>query len=106
MAVKITNAYLQKVERLLNEAEYKIRFERGTFQSGYCILEQKKVVVVNKFLDVEGRINALVELVPKITLNYDMLTQESQKLYDKIIKEQNESVSSQIDLDLKDENES
>ncbi|MDA3613717.1 hypothetical protein [Polluticaenibacter yanchengensis] len=106
MAVKITNAYLQKVERLLNEAEYKIRFERGTFQSGYCILEQKKVVVVNKFLDVEGRINALVELVPKITLNYDMLTQESQKLYDKIIKEQNESVASQIDLDLKDENES
>lgn len=105
MAVKITNAYLQKVERLMNEAEYKIRFERGTFQSGYCILEQKKVIVVNKFLDVDGRINALVELVPKIKLNYDMLTQESQKLYDKIIKEQNELLSAQLDLDLKDESE-
>lgn len=105
MAVKITNAYLQKVERLMNEAEYKIRFERGTFQSGYCILEQKKVIVVNKFLDVEGRINALVELVPKIKLNYDMLTQESQKLYDKIIKEQNELLSAQLDLDLKNESE-
>ena len=105
MAVKITNAYLQKVERLMNEAEYKIRFERGTFQSGYCILEQKKVIVVNKFLDVDGRINALVELVPKIKLNYDMLTQESQKLYDNIIKEQNELLSAQLDLDLKDESE-
>jgi len=32
-----------------------VRYERGNFQSGYCILEQRKVVVLNKFL-TEGRI--------------------------------------------------
>ena len=72
---------LQKLERILGEAEYKLRYERGTFQSGYCILEQKKVVVLNKFLDQEARINTLVELIPQLNLNIDLLTQESQKLY-------------------------
>ena len=72
---------LQKLERILGEAEYKLRYERGTFQSGYCILEQKKVVVLNRFLDQEARINTLVELIPQLNLNIDLLTQESQKLY-------------------------
>jgi len=72
---------LQKLERILGEAEYKLRYERGTFQSGYCILEQKKVVVLNKFLDQEARINTLSELIPQLNLNIDLLTQESQKLY-------------------------
>jgi uncharacterized radical SAM superfamily Fe-S cluster-containing enzyme len=84
MAVKLNASGLQKLERLLGEAEYKLRYERGTFQSGYCILEQKKVVVLNKFLDVEGRINTLSELIPQININFDLLTQESQKLYDEL----------------------
>jgi hypothetical protein len=75
---------LQKLERILTEADYKLRYERGTFQSGYCILEQKKVVVLNKFLDVEARINTLWELIPQLHINIDMLTRESQKLYGQV----------------------
>lgn len=40
--MKYTAVNLQKLERILTEADYKLRYERGTFQSGYCILEQKK----------------------------------------------------------------
>ena len=75
---------LQKLEKILGEAEYVIRYERGTFQSGYCILELRKVVVVNKFLDTEGRINTLLEIIPVLNMNPDMLTHESQKLYDEV----------------------
>ena len=39
------------------------------------------MVVLNKFLDVEARINTLWELIPQLHINIDMLTQESQKLY-------------------------
>ncbi len=84
--MKINQATLNKVEKILEEGEYIVRYERGTFQSGYCILEAKKVVVLNKFLSVEGRINTLIELLPKININIDLLTHESQKLYDEIIK--------------------
>ena len=79
--MKYNQATLNKVEKILDEAEYVVRYERGTFQSGYCILEAKKVVVLNKFLSVEGRINTLIDLLPKLNLNIDLLTHESQKLF-------------------------
>jgi hypothetical protein len=40
------------------------------------------VVVLNKFLPTEGRINTLIDLLPLLSINIDDLTHESQKLYD------------------------
>lgn len=82
--MKYNQATLNKIEKILEEGQYIVRYERGTFQSGYCILEAKKVVVLNKFLNVEGRINTLVDLLPKININIDLLTHESQLLYQSI----------------------
>lgn len=84
--MKYNQQTLNKIEKILDEGEYVVRYERGTFQSGYCILEAKKVVVLNKFLNVEGRINTLVDLIPQININLDLLTLESQKLYDQLKK--------------------
>lgn len=87
--MKITQSTLNKLEDLVNESGYIVRYERGTFQSGWCLLEDKKIIVLNKFLDVEGRINTLTELIPQLQIDFDKLTHESQKLYDSIIKESN-----------------
>jgi hypothetical protein len=84
--MKYNQATLNKIEKFLEGCQYIVRYERGTFQSGYCILEAKKVVVLNKFLNVEGRINTLIDLLPKININIDLLTHESQLLYESIIK--------------------
>ncbi len=79
--MKYTQHTLDKVESVIEEAGYVIRYERGTFQSGYCILQEKKVVVLNKFFQTEGRINTLIDLMPQLNINIDELTHESQKLY-------------------------
>ena len=79
--MKYTQSTLDKLEKIAGEAGYVIRYERGTFQSGYCILQAKKVVVLNKFLQTEGRINTLIDLLPQLEINFDALTLESQKLY-------------------------
>jgi hypothetical protein len=84
--MKYNPATLNRLEKILEESAYVIRYERGTFQSGYCILEAKKVVVLNKFLNVEGRINILIELIPQLAINIDKLTHESQKVYEDIMK--------------------
>lgn len=76
---------LKKLENILDECGYIVRYERGSFQSGYCILEDKKVVVLNKFLNPEGRINTLMDLIPSLNVNYDMLTKDSQKMYDEVV---------------------
>lgn len=51
--MKYTQTTLDKLEAIPEQAGYVLRYERGTFQSGYCILESKKVVVLNKFLATE-----------------------------------------------------
>ena len=79
--MKYTVTTLDKIEKLLHETGYVIRYERGNFQSGYCILELKKVVVLNKFLQTEGRINTLIDLIPQLDINTDGLTDESKKIY-------------------------
>lgn len=66
---------------MVEEAGYVLRYERGSFQSGFCILEDKKVVVLNKFLQLEGRINTLIDLVPQLKIEADSLTPESKKWF-------------------------
>lgn len=83
--MKYTQSTLEKIEKILSEAGYIVRYERGTFQSGYCILEQKKVVVLNKFLVVEGRINTLIDILPQLSINSDMLPPDSRKIYDDVM---------------------
>ena len=83
--MKYTQTTLDKLEAVVEEAGYVLRYERGTFQSGYCILEQKKVVVLNKFLQLEGRINTMLDLVPQLEINTEQLSEESQKLYKEVI---------------------
>ncbi len=85
MAIKFTQTTLDKVEKIIEESGYVIRYERGNFQSGYCILQAKKVVVLNKFFQIEGKINTLIDLMPKLEINFDGLTHDSQKLYDEVM---------------------
>ena len=82
--MKYTQHTLDKLEELLQELEYVVRYERGTFQSGYCILEQKKVVVLNKFLQLEGRINTLMDIIPKLVQDPVTLSAEARKTFDQI----------------------
>ncbi|HEX5655159.1 MAG TPA: hypothetical protein VFX58_18925 [Chitinophagaceae bacterium] len=83
--MKYTQSMLEKLETIPEQAGYVLRYERGTFQSGYCILESKKVVVLNKFLQTEGRINTLLDLIPQLDINPDQLTEESRKLHHQIL---------------------
>ncbi len=83
--MKYTQTTLDKLESIPEEAGYILRYERGTFQSGYCILEAKKVVVLNKFLQIEGRISTLVDLIPQLSIDIETLTEESKKMYEGIM---------------------
>ncbi len=84
--MKYTQSVVDKLEDILGESGYVVRYERGTFQSGWCLLEARKVVVLNKFLNTEGRINTLMEIIPQLAIEFDKLTLVSQKLYEDVVK--------------------
>jgi hypothetical protein len=83
--MKYTQTTLDKLEKVLDETGYIVRYERGTFQSGYCILEQRKVVVLNKFLQMEGRINTLFDIIPQLSIDPDTLHPDTRKTYDEVM---------------------
>jgi hypothetical protein len=91
--MKYTQHTLDKIEKILDEAAYVVRYERGTFQSGYCILEDKKVVVLNKFLQTEGRINTLFDIIPQLAIDPEVFTPETRKLYLEVMNRKPEALS-------------
>ena len=75
---------LQDLEILLKELNYSVRYEKGNFQSGYCLVENANVVVVNRFYETDARINALIEIIGSIK-NTDMeKSEKSEKLLEEI----------------------
>lgn len=83
--MKYTQTTLDKIDKMIEESGYIVRYERGSFQSGFCILEDRKVVVLNKFLPLEGRINTLIDLIPQLQIDAESLTPESKKWHTDIM---------------------
>lgn len=69
MSIKYTKHFLDKLENLFAASEYILRYEKGDFKSGYCVLNENKIVIVNKYFPIEGKINALIDIL--IGLNFN-----------------------------------
>ena len=86
MSLSYTQHTLDKLEQLLKGLEYKVRYEKGSFKTGACILENSKVIVVNKFSTIESKINSLAELIQNIQAD-DSLLDEKQKQFLYVLKQ-------------------
>jgi hypothetical protein len=83
--MKYIRSNLKKLEDLCQAIGYKVRYEQGHFQSGYCRVEAKQIIVINKFFDVEGRINVLIELIPTLTVDHEKLSEDQLALWNKVV---------------------
>ena len=84
--VKYTKSNLQKLELLFKEQEYTIRYEKCNFQSGYCVVQARKIAVINKFFDTEARINCLLDILSTIIVMDNVMSAPSKTLYKSILK--------------------
>jgi hypothetical protein len=82
--IKYTNQFLTKLEDLIAESDYALRYEKGNFKSGFCVLKDQKIIIVNRFYPTEGKINALYEILRTVTLDTSRFTEKNQKLYEEI----------------------
>ena len=80
---KYTANTLKKIEDIFHQTGYVVRYEKGNFRPGYCILKDKKVAVVNKYFETESRINTLLEILPQIEVNEAALSDEAKAFYEK-----------------------
>ena len=84
MSFKYNTATLTNLESIFKEIQYVIRYEKGRFQSGYCILQDKRVAVVNKFFDTQARINAVIDILSQVEINLILLDEKQLRLYEQL----------------------
>lgn len=82
--MKYNTTTLKKAENFLQEAGYVIRYEKGNFNSGYCILEDKNVVVINKYFQTEAKVGAILDIIVNLKIDQSTLSDASKDFYLKI----------------------
>lgn len=86
MALSYTQHTLEKLESLLKSLGFKLRYEKGNFKTGACVLEQNRVIIVNKFSNLENKILALADLLQN-TETDDTLLDEKEKAFLYLLKQ-------------------
>ena len=77
-----------------------VRYEKGSFKGGYCVVHHQKTVIINKFFPLEGIIQALTEVVKWIEItDKEAMPAELLRLAEKI-KTENPSAEPEIEPEL------
>ncbi|WP_164111946.1 MULTISPECIES: hypothetical protein [Sphingobacterium] len=84
--VSSTQYNLDKIENLLADIGYKVRYEKGNFKTGACVIQNSKVIVVNKFSNLEIKINSLVQLIKEFEFEKEQLDEKQWTFYKSLIK--------------------
>ena len=87
--IKYTENTLKQLQQMLKEGGYQVRKGKGAFNTGYCILEKKKVIVLNRYHSTEAQIYAIIDILHKIELKIEDLSAALKKLYVKVLAEKN-----------------
>ncbi|AFM05226.1 hypothetical protein Fleli_2873 [Bernardetia litoralis DSM 6794] len=87
--MRYTKETLDKLESIFELGGYKVRYEKGNFRSGACLVKGSPIIVVNKTFTNEGKINSLIEILKEIDENTEFknfITDELQNEYEKFLK--------------------
>lgn len=84
MSVKYSKHFLKKLEDIFAESEYNLRYEKGSFKSGYCILNDTKIVIVNKYFTTEGKVNCIIDIINTLEIDPASISEKHRKLVSEI----------------------
>lgn len=84
MTLNYTQHTLDKLESLLKTLGFKLRYERGNFKTGSCLLENNRVVIVNKFSNLESKINSLADLLQRSESDENLLDDKQRAFFSEL----------------------
>jgi hypothetical protein len=79
--IKFTNQFLSRLEDIFAESDFVLRYEKGNFKSGYCVLKEQNVVIVNKYYPLEGKINCLIDILRNLQLDISRFKEKTKDFY-------------------------
>jgi hypothetical protein len=72
----LTAHTLEKLELLLKTSGYKVRYEKGNFKTGACLLQNSRIIVINRFSNLESKILSIVELARELEIDHALLDEK------------------------------
>lgn len=67
-------AILDDLKSLADQMGAKVRFERGDFKGGYCLLRDKKIIVINKLSNLQRKVMTLAAALNELGIEDMYLT--------------------------------
>jgi hypothetical protein len=65
---------LEDLKSLATQMGAKVRFERGDFKGGYCLLKDSKVIVINKLANFQRKVITLSAALKELGIDEMYLT--------------------------------
>ena len=84
MELKYTKQFQKKLENIFPEIGYRLRYEKGNFKSGFCVLRDEKVVIINKYYTTEGKINTIIKILNSLNYSLNNIKDENLQILNKI----------------------
>jgi hypothetical protein len=75
---------LQDLKTLAAQLGASVRFEKGDFQGGYCILKESKVIVVNKMTNLQRKVMILSAALKELGVDKIYLTPKIREIIDEM----------------------
>jgi hypothetical protein len=88
---------LLELEDIVQRVGYKVRYEKGDFEGGYCIIRESQLFVINSRNDVEKRISIICRNLKELGIEGVFIKPQIREIIEK------ETVIKKAETDNKEE---
>ena len=75
----------ETISTFLKDQELDVVFGIGAFSGGHCVINENRVVVVNKRMPIEEQLRILVSVILELDLDYSELRKEARDYIERYV---------------------
>lgn len=75
---------IQDLKALAAQLGAEVRFEKGDFKGGYCLLKENKVIVINKMANLQRKVMILCLALKELGIDQIYLTPRIREIVDEM----------------------
>jgi len=72
------------LREIANQMGARVRFERGDFKGGYCIIKEDKTIVINKFSPLQKKVMILTSALKELGVEDVYLTPKLREIINEL----------------------
>ncbi len=75
---------MQDLKALAQQLGAEVRFEKGDFKGGYCLLKESKVIVINKMMNLQRKVMILSAALKELGVDQIYLNPRMREIIDEM----------------------